>query len=349
MATVAAKLRVVLLCLISLLAMAVVACGASAAPDPSLLAGYGGYFFDRQDDGVLYIRMENPSQEKSEAIALQVLGPERARQVREIKIIPGPPPQTQLDEWANKIIEDEPNWDPLIVRRFPGWPVLIMQGIQDGKIVYGIPCPEYISEARTAIQSRLTVLNIPWEVVDFQVQERVYPAIAGVNKLEECGPPHPAGFGGYYLGDDDSAVYVYLINPSREAAEEVALLQLGPVLRGENRTVHHLQGQYTFIQLEEWRWRFEQSFKGTENPGFALSEVPPGGPATPVSVSTNPRLNRLQFVINGEAESHNPYADPLDFFIGEADEAKVIQGIEERLAGLDIPLDAVVIEVESPQ
>ena len=196
-------------------------------------------------------------------------------------------------------------------------------------IVYGVACEEYVNTIQAAIGSRLTALNVPLESVDFRVQERPYPAIMGVNKIEECRPPHSAGFGGYYHEPpaNESDVYVYLLDPSQEAAREMMEYQLGSREAAWSVKIHPLQGQFTFNRLEDWRGRFVDDIR--RHPVLKLG-VRKG--STLRSVKTDPHLNRLRFVIREDAN-----------------EAATRQAITERLATLDIPLEAVVIELEPPQ
>ncbi len=273
--------------------------------------------------------MENPSQEKAETLAAQVVAPERLAEVREIHPLPGLPPLSQIREWSQRISADRSNWEPLVPVPARGWSPVTTQGITESGITYGVACEEYIPVIREAMQNRLSALNIPRQMVDFRAQERAYPAIMGVNKLEECWPPHPAGFGGYYHIDpsvDDTNVYVYLLHPSQEAAEEAMKYQL-PYRR--DLKVHSLQGQFTFNQLEDWLGKFVEDIGQHQKAALKLGT---GKGTTLRSAKTDPRFNRLRFLIREDA-----------------DVPATRQAIEERLTALDIPLEAVIIEVEPPR
>ena len=74
-------------------------------------------------------------------------------------------------------------------------------------------------------------------------------------------PPTPTpvegpGYGGHYIDpDDDSVVYIFLVNPSQEAAEKVAQTHISSlVYEGikKVREVRPVQANYSFRQLQRW-------------------------------------------------------------------------------------------------
>ena len=244
---------------------------------------------------------------------------------------------SQLQEWREDIRFDSVNWEPLVEEYRPAWGYSPVTGdsIDENhrSIKLWINCEENLPGVKKAIQERLPVLGIPAKAVEFRVVERERLDIQGFNALVECEPLNQLGFGGYYLDiGDESVVYVYLLQPSQEAAEEMALFQLGPVPWNEKRTVLPLQGQYTYLQLEDWYQRLYEDVITGEDPQLTMRRDRYKDQPKLVSSGVSTYWNRLYFAINPEADKY-----------------KVRQALEERLAALDIPLEATVIEVEPPR
>ena len=249
-------------------------------------------------------------------------------------------------------MDDMGNWDMLLerlgpVRHYsPISTVEIPQGQDRGPLVIGISCAEDLDEVTEVVRQRLAVLNIPASVVRVKVSGRVHPDILRHNKLEECGEPHPAGFGGFWYDvSDPTTFYVYLLHPSQAAAGEVMRFQLDdPGDYSRKRAVQPLQGDFTHIQLVDWYNHFSADWRKFYNSGepseyldlvalpqFHYDESQRDGPPTLARAGVSPRLNRIRFQIQPDA-----------------DVAAVRQALENRLAALGVPLEAVVIEVKPP-
>ncbi len=199
-----------------------------------------------------------------------------------------------------------------------------------------VNCEKNLAGIEAAIRQRLAALSIPQEAVVVQSGGRPGLDAYEYQRLEEC-LQHPAGFGGYYLSNDNRTANVYLLHPSIIAAEEVLTFQLDtyPRLKNQIEEVHPLQGQFTYLQLFEWSSRLRKSVD-PERPALtdkrqSASDIGRRCLDEPVinKVWPNHYLNRVQVEINWYA-----------------DENTVRQALEERLAALDIPLEATVIEVE---
>ena len=68
-------------------------------------------------------------------------------------------------------------------------------------------------------------------------------------------PVEGPGYGGHFIDPVEDVVYVYLVNPSPEAVDEVTITHLAPaVYRGMTkiRKVRALQANYTLRQLERF-------------------------------------------------------------------------------------------------
>ena len=74
-------------------------------------------------------------------------------------------------------------------------------------------------------------------------------------------PPTPTpvegpGYGGFFIDpEDDSIVYIYLVNPSQEGAEWIGRTRISNVVyKGTKkfREVRPIQGRYTYHQLYKW-------------------------------------------------------------------------------------------------
>jgi hypothetical protein len=121
-----------------------------------------------------------------------------------------------------------------------------------------------------------------------------------------------SGFGGLYLDkDDNTIVYVYMLDTSQEAEARVAATSvLGP--QRPVRDVHTLQAQYSMTQLKEW---YDRSWMEViVLPGVVGTDLQEGA-------------NRLLFGIESEA---------------------VRPSVEKVLTRLGVPLEAVIIEIMPP-
>ena len=132
-------------------------------------------------------------------------------------------------------------------------------------------------------------------------------------------PVEGPGYGGHFLDpEDDSIVYVYLVNPSPEAVREVTSTHLAPVVYEgirKIREVRPLQANYTFRQLQRFYDRFRDS--GV----WDIPEV--------TSSDVNEGINQIEYGIDCE---HN--------------RDRVQQQIHDLLSRENIPIDAVRVTVQ---
>lgn len=141
--------------------------------------------------------------------------------------------------------------------------------------------------------------------------------VPGVEATSAASPmPMGAGYGGLFLDrEDNSIVYVYLLNPSQKAAESAAFSALGQRRFERIREVRALQGQYTITQLNEWDQRMLQDARI-----WVISEI----------------------TISGVSEGRNRISIGVN---SNEDVEKVQMAVETVLADLGIPREAVVIRV----
>ena len=81
--------------------------------------------------------------------------------------------------------------------------------------------------------------------------------VFSVHSIEIVPDPSPilqeAGYGGTFRDPDDrSIVYIHLVNPSQEAAEEAALRHLSPYLLRNISEIRPLKALFTIEQLKTW-------------------------------------------------------------------------------------------------
>ncbi len=137
-------------------------------------------------------------------------------------------------------------------------------------------------------------------------------------------PPTPTpvegpGYGGYYIDpEDDSIVYIFLVNPSQEGAEKVAQTHISSlVYKGikKVREVRPVQANYTFRQLQRWYDQLHDSGIWAI-PELTMSDV-------------NEGINRIEYGIDCERNR------------GRAE-----RQIREILSWENVPQDAVKVSVE---
>ncbi|MEM0208290.1 MAG: hypothetical protein QW360_01735, partial [Thermofilum sp.] len=124
----------------------------------------------------------------------------------------------------------------------------------------------------------------------------------------------PAFGGMFFDRDDNSVLYVYLLNPAQKAAVEAAITAvLGPSLPDllPPREVRVLQGQYSFRQLKQWHDRMMALFALS---GVLMTDIDDGN-------------NRL--VVGVES-------------------LEIRDTVEQELDKLGIPREAVLIKETSP-
>jgi hypothetical protein len=119
------------------------------------------------------------------------------------------------------------------------------------------------------------------------------------------------GFGGMFL-DESGILNVYLLDPAQQGAATAAISAVFGPERFPLGEVRVLQGKYDFLQLSEWRKALRRDVLGL--PGVT-------------SLDIDDFSNRLRIGV----------------------EATEVEGrVEEELARLGIPREAVNIEVEPP-
>ena len=131
-------------------------------------------------------------------------------------------------------------------------------------------------------------------------------------------PVEGPGYGGHFIDPVDNVVYVYLVNPSPEAVEEVTITHLAPaVYRGMTkiREVRPLQANYTLRQLERF---YDQIFSAGI---WDILEV--------TMTDVDEGKNRLEYGINCE---HN--------------RDRVQRQSHDLLSRENIPADAVRVTVQ---
>ncbi len=246
----------------------------------------------------------------------------------------------QLKEWHGVVVSDSPNWEGSLDHLEPatGYGLVTMTTVdaEAGRVVIGVNCKASVEPVRRAILDRVGVLGVPGNAVEVIVFSRVDALLLGDNRLEECQPSHPAGFGGYFL-EGERGFYVYLLHPSPEAAEEVMAYQVGPDFPLDEWSVHPLQGDFTYAELADWYGRFLEDRRQLRLNGVAakyleLVNVPGTAHDGPLHLSyagIYPEKNRILFRIKPGPEAE-----------------AVRQVLEERLAALDVPSQAVIIDVQ---
>ena len=159
-------------------------------------------------------------------------------------------------------------------------------------------------------------------------------------------PPTPSpvegpGYGGHYLDrEDKSVVHVYMVNPSREAAERMertrfrSIVYDGPTKVGE---VRPLQADYTFRQLQIWHDRlFSSGIWGI--PGLTSSDV-------------DERTNRVEFGVDCERNRNRAERDVYAIVSREDIPVKAIRvTVTGRAypATMPIPFECAPSEVVDP-
>ncbi len=224
---------------------------------------------------------------------------------------PTEPPFTkrQIRRWNNQLT---------VVWEISG---ITMSYINAGRIQFAVDCEANRERVRSQIDEILADLDIPPKAVTLVVSERE-------RILEEpppfsCAPPEVIdpvtglslpGFGGMYtLG---ASTYIYMLEPSQEAAEELVFTIAGrdPLDRVPN--VRAVQGDYTWQQLLEWRGLLTSS----------MEQIPGVDYWSDMDFLPDPKRNRLTLNITGRQFDADVIAD--------------IEGMMERLG---VPQGAVVL------
>ena len=130
----------------------------------------------------------------------------------------------------------------------------------------------------------------------------------GILSLEEAAAAgrfsslEEAGFGGMFLdAEDNSVVYVYLVNPSQAAAEAAVLLTYGHERMKKIREVRPLKARYTIEQLVEYYkavgdivWSF---------PDVNLTDLDEGQNLIEVGVDCESSIDRVGLALQNQLPS----------------------------------------------
>ena len=287
-------------------------------PTPVEGPGYGGFYIDPDDDSIVYIYMVNPSQEGAEWLGRTRIGNvvyEGTKKVKEVRPIQGRYTYYQLYHWHTRRLSDSGVWSV---------PEVTMSGIDvaTNSIVIGMECEHSRGRVERELREVLARTNvIPVDAVTFEVAGR--PQLGGPPDFG-CAPREmidPAtgvsspGFGGLFWESSPGnygTLNIYLLEPSRDEAEELAVDIIGREWAERATDLRVLSGQYTWEQLLKW-------YRSIKSVGLDV----PGARLVPDFMETRNRL-----VVNISRE-HNPDA--------EAD-------VEDVLVQLNVPLEAVVFE-----
>ena len=144
-------------------------------------------------------------------------------------------------------------------------------------------------------------------------------ATSAPTPIPTATPVEGPGYGGHFLDpEDNTIVYVYLVNPSPEAVRDVTSTYLAPVVYEgirKIREVRPLQANYTFRQLQRFYDRLRDSGVW-DIPELTMSDVDEG-------------INQIEYGIDCE---HN--------------RDRVQQQIHDLLSRENIPIDAVRVTVQ---
>lgn len=280
-------------------------------PSPGWESNYGGLSLGPNDNSIVNVYMVNPSQEEAEALAQRHLGPDRWGQIREVRAIEVKYSKNQLDSWFRMISDDPGVWE---------LPELTSMGVSIGEdhVAVGVACGAALERVEHSIRERMVPHKIPQEAVIFEVSGReILPSKPASPYTYECLPEEvldlatglsSPGFGGMYIEHD--TINVFLLQPSRRRAEELALAYYGRKIVEETGDVHAVRGQYTWDQLQGW-WRLIRQRRG-EIPGVFPCNV-------------DPKRNRITIEVRRSANMN------------------VVEEVEKWLSELRMPKEAVIL------
>ena len=224
-------------------------------PTPVEGPGYGGHFIDPVDN-VVYVYLVNPSPEAVEEVTITHLAPAVYRgmtKIREVRPLQANYTLRQLERFYDQL-RDSGIWD---IRD------LTTSDVDEGKnrLEYGINCEHNRYRVQRQIHDLLSRQNIPVDAVRVTVQGRVQ--FGGPSKYQ-CAPPEvidpstgvsSPGFGGLFWEQGATGPWtlnVYMMEPSQQDAEVLALQVVGRESVERVSRVHAVQGKYTWEQLLEW-------------------------------------------------------------------------------------------------
>ncbi len=133
-------------------------------------------------------------------------------------------------------------------------------------------------------------------------------------------PPTPTpvegpGYGGHYIApEDDSVVYIFLVNPSQEAAEKVAQTHISSLVyegMRKVREVRPVQANYTFRQLQ--RWHDQLLHSGIwDIPELTMSDVDEGINRVEYGIDCERNRDRVERQIRGILSRENVPQDAVE-------------------------------------
>ena len=224
-------------------------------PTPVEGPGYGGHFLDPEEN-VVYVYLVNPSPEAVREVTITHLAPlvyKGTKRIREVRPLQAKYTLRQLHRWYDQL-RDAGIW---------GIAGLTTSDVDEGinRLEYGIDCERNRDRVRQQIDDLLTRENVPIEAVVVEVKGR--PTTSGPFPFE-CAPPEVVdpgtgvsspGFGGLFWDSkhpSNRTLSVYMLEPSQQKAEELALQVVGRESLKRVSTVRALRAQYTWEQLLEW-------------------------------------------------------------------------------------------------
>ena len=241
-------------------------------PTPVEGPGYGGHFIDPEDNSIVYVYLVNPSPEAVREVTSTHLAPavyEGIKKIREVRPLQANYTFRQLQRFSDKL-RDSGVWDI---------PEVTSSDVNEGinQIEYGIDCEQNRDRVQQQIHDLLSRENIPIDAVKVTVRGRVQfggPPKFGCAPGEKIDPAtgvSSPGFGGMFweLGTSGSwTLNVYMLEPSQQKAEELALQVIGRDNLDRVSTIRALQGKYTWEQLLEWFYLIYSA--GLDVPGADL-------------------------------------------------------------------------------
>ena len=235
----------------------------SATPEPTPVPtptpvegpGYGGHFIDPVDN-VVYVYLVNPSPGAVEEVTITHLAPAVYRgmtKIREVRPLQANYTLRQLERFYDQIFSAG-IWN---IRE------VTMTDVDEveNKLEYGIVCEHNRDRVQRQIHELLSQENIPADAVRVTVHARVQ---FGGPSTHECAPSEvidpstgvsSPGFGGLFWEQGATGLWtlnVYMMEPSQQGAEVLALQVVGRESVERVSRVRAVQGKYTWEQLLEW-------------------------------------------------------------------------------------------------
>lgn len=158
---------------------------------------------------------------------------------------------------------------------------------------------------------------------------------SGLRPVQSIAPtpiptPTGPGYGGWIFDPrDQSILYIYLVNPSQEAAEAQALVHLGTERLGSVRKIRPMPAKYSSKQLEQWRRRMQDSPR--------VREI------------REPHFTGVGLLLGADPKVFSSYLNRNRITVGvptEAALARLQASMWPELERLGVPWDAVAFGVE---